>query len=232
MTSRAFMRRLDRTRRVLSKTKQRKDLNFNKNYVKKPVTYAERKARKEKWTAQKQDVKVDLKGIRAEIMTMAEEMAKKHGNTKEYWYNRIMQESRLAQSERKVSTWNAFQSMRLNQVNAGIPIISIFSYFATSTAYTMLSFLELPEGEAKKKVNDPIFSAQISEEWKRMSADEKIEVTKDQVARMTEDRETRVTGENNTGISAFHDCRATLEHIEKQVCELHMLCLPRSIGLR
>lgn len=50
-----------------------------------------------------------------------------------------------------------------------------------------------------------------------MSVEQKREVTKDHVAQMLEDRETRVTGENNTGISAFHDCRATLEAIEKQV---------------
>lgn len=114
------MRRLDRTRRLLSKTRQRSDLNFNKNYVKKSVTYAERKARQEKWTTRKKNVKADLKAIRAELMTMAEAMVTKHGETKEYWYNRITQEARLTQSERKVSTWNAFQSMRLGQVNAGM----------------------------------------------------------------------------------------------------------------
>lgn len=50
-----------------------------------------------------------------------------------------------------------------------------------------------------------------------MDLEAKREVTKAHVAKMLEDRETRLTGENNTGISAFHDCRATLEVIEKQV---------------
>lgn len=168
MTGRAFMRRLDRTCRLLAKTKQRLDLNFNKNYVKKAVTYAERKARCEKWMERKIDVKVDLKGIRAEIMTRAEEMAKKHGNTKEYWYNQIMQESRLAQSERKVSTWNAFQSMRLSQVNAGMPVISQYSCTLQLRSLTPSShFQNYPKGKQRRGLMTQFFQPRLKESGRR-----------------------------------------------------------------
>lgn len=119
------MRRLDRMRRLLTKTKKRSDVNFKKNYVKRSLTYAERKSRRLKWQARRGDIRNDLKGIRADIMEMAVAMAEKHGNTKEYWYTRIMQEARVTKSKRKVNSWNAYQSLRLRQLNAGM-------YFSTT----------------------------------------------------------------------------------------------------
>lgn len=122
------MRRLERMRRLLTKTKKRSHLNLDRNYVKKSLTYAERKVRRERWETCRGNIKTDLKSIRAEILKMAVTMSEKYGNTRDHWYTRIMQEERLVKTTRSISLWNAYQSMRLKDLNAG----SFFLFFSSA----------------------------------------------------------------------------------------------------
>lgn len=120
-TKYAEVRRLDKTHRHLSvSSKKRSDIQQAKKKATKKHTYAERKVRKDELEEQNNLVKADLQLVRGELLDLCGTVAKKHGRTKEYWLSQIVQSERIAKTERSKSRWNAFVSMKLAQINAGM----------------------------------------------------------------------------------------------------------------
>lgn len=83
------------------------------------LTYAERKKRREEAEKKFGSSEAAVKASRDQLMLQCEDIATVHGKTKEYWYTRIMQSARLEGSQRKISRWNVFQSMKVRQWNSG-----------------------------------------------------------------------------------------------------------------
>lgn len=123
-TKYAAICRLDRDHRHLSiSSKKRSELHHQKTKASRKQTYAERKARKAEFDKVDQELKADLQLVRGELLDMCATVAKKHGRTKEHYYTEIMQSERIAKTEREKNRWNAFVSLRLSQINAGMSLI-------------------------------------------------------------------------------------------------------------
>ncbi|KAG6875652.1 hypothetical protein C0992_002942 [Termitomyces sp. T32_za158] len=113
-----------------------------------------------------------------------------------YYYEEIMQMSRLQKKRKKSGTWNAFVSIETQQMNA-----------------------ELPPGATKKKVHD--FVGEIAAKWKLLTDDEKTQLTEEKVVALQDTRKMQDLASHNVPISAFHDTRITLDNINKEVRRLH-----------
>lgn len=126
------VRRLDQNQRVLNSqsSKKRSDLHISKGKTTRTLTYAERKARQTVLNEQRKKANADLELVRAEIMSMCGTLEIKYGGTKESWYTRVMQTEQIAKGQRANNRWNAFVSVRLGQINAGMFFRWFyFSYF-------------------------------------------------------------------------------------------------------
>lgn len=119
--SRVVMRRLDtKTRKTLtSKTRTDIHLQQKKNRIYHKLTAAERKAQEERREDKRTRLNARLKGCDAAIWEMAEELAKEFGYDALHWYHRLLQNARIAKTERKVNRWNAYVAMSLEAANAG-----------------------------------------------------------------------------------------------------------------
>ena len=79
------------------------------------------------------------------------------------------------------------------------------------------SFLsvELPSSAPHLKATD--VNTEISAMWKIMSLEEQIAATEDAVAALKERREAKAHAPHHVPIHAFHDMRANIDSIEKEV---------------
>ncbi|KAI0069986.1 hypothetical protein K474DRAFT_1745859 [Panus rudis PR-1116 ss-1] len=146
------------------------------------------------WKEKAQDLKADLDEIYERNCQSSRELAAKYGKTAEHWFRTIMQDARTAKSRRKVSRYNAYVSMRMEEENGA-----------------------LSDGETRHKANDKELQQRISQEWRGFTEQEKKDITKDRVAELEARRESADIGRHNTRISAFHDTRATLAHVVEQL---------------
>lgn len=113
-----------------------------------------------------------------------------------FYFEEIIHRSHLKVAERSVSRWNAFLSLELARRNK-----------------------ELPSGVPLLKATD--VNTEISAKWKSMSLDEQITATEDTVAALKERREAKAFAPHQVPIHAFHDMRANVESIEKELVALH-----------
>ncbi|KAJ8456300.1 hypothetical protein ONZ45_g18775 [Pleurotus djamor] len=72
-----------------------------------------------------------------------------------------------------------------------------------------------------KKPEIPQAMKQFSEEWRTMSAEERLNATDDALKDLSEHREMKLLAPHNVPISAFHDTRANLETITHDLAALH-----------
>ncbi|KAI0075053.1 hypothetical protein K474DRAFT_1676624 [Panus rudis PR-1116 ss-1] len=179
--------RSNRVRIPLSERAPRKVIHRTET----PAQKAQKKlARKEKAHA----VKQDLDEFYARNWAYARELAQKYGQTASHWYKTLMQNARVAKTKRKLNLYNVFQSLRLEQLNA-----------------------DIPEGQPHLKSNSREVQARLTSEWRAMSKEEQVEVTKERAAVLEARRESADVGRHNVHIAAFHDVRATLHHVTEQL---------------
>ena len=72
-------------------------------------------------------------------------------------------------------------------------------------------------GETRSR-GAPELAKVCRERWSKMSPEERIEVTREAKVFLTERRKAKATAVHNVPIAAFHDVRATLASMKKQVC--------------
>lgn len=74
---------------------------------------------------------------------------------------------------------------------------------------------ELPDGSPHLKATD--VNTEVSALWKNMSAEDRIAATDDVVETLKERREVKALAPHHVPLHAFHDTRANIESIEKEV---------------
>jgi hypothetical protein len=130
--------------------------------------------------------------------------------------------------------------LQRGQCHDGMPSSASSSTVATKVFYCILadsndvvnffsSFLsvELPSGAPHLKATD--VNSEISALWKNMSLEEQIAATEDTVIALKERREAKAHAPHHVPIHAFHDMRANIESIEKEVSFLQYLTLRRAL---
>ena len=74
---------------------------------------------------------------------------------------------------------------------------------------------ELPSNVPRLKATD--VNAEVSAMWKGMSLEEQVATTEDTVVALKERREAKALAPHHVPLHAFHDMRANIESIEKEV---------------
>lgn len=69
----------------------------------------------------------------------------------------------------------------------------------------------------KRGPNDLTLSVSLRQEWESMSAEERVETTKDRFEQLKENRVVKNLGRHTEEESAFHDAQATLTRVEDEV---------------
>ncbi|KAJ2927306.1 hypothetical protein H1R20_g9789, partial [Candolleomyces eurysporus] len=108
-------------------------------------------------------------------------------------------------TRKTVSGWNAFLSKETRKRNA-----------------------EREPGTAPIKTSD--ISKELSVQWHAMSPEEQHEQTHEMVESLQVAREVKKTGQHNTNITAFHDARATVAHIQTEVSAITVVMGPTDAG--
>lgn len=195
----------------VKKRKTQADLNFKeKKREIRQLTTAERKASRKRQEERRDLTNKRLLEVEEEIDVFCESLSKDLGKSAKHWKRVLMQNSRLKRLARKVSQWNAFVAIMLEEYNKG----------QSPRLYQLkiendLS-LDRPDGK-KKSANCPEVAEMLSVRWAMMSAEERDNFTKDRREKMEEDRKTKATGQHTQITNAFHDTNKTLASVEKQV---------------
>ncbi|EKM49190.1 uncharacterized protein PHACADRAFT_33584 [Phanerochaete carnosa HHB-10118-sp] len=114
-----------------------------------------------------------------------------------YYSNFLMQQSKISDSTRKTNKWNAFLSKEIKALN------------------------EDKENSGGMRERAGNFSAELSARWANMTPEEQDEAVKDQIEELDQRRENKKYAPHNVSISSFHDSRATLEKVERELKALH-----------
>ncbi|RDX50670.1 hypothetical protein OH76DRAFT_1348475, partial [Lentinus brumalis] len=109
-----------------------------------------------------------------------------------------MQKSRLTTEPRKISKWNAYVSKEMKKFNEGL------------------------SGDAQERecVSDGYIKI-LSEQWRKMTEEERDEAVADIIIDLEERRENRRIAIPNEASAAFNDTRATLALVQRELEYLH-----------
>ncbi|KAJ2973987.1 hypothetical protein NUW54_g11965 [Trametes sanguinea] len=119
-------------------------------------------------------------------------------HTSEYFYRLVLQSSRVASGKRRTSRWNAFVSKEMRRRNA-----------------------ELSEGNERNRVSDGEVLREIAATWKTMSEEEQIAATEEVLKELSERHEDQKKGAHTVPLQAFHDARATIATIQRELEDMH-----------
>ncbi|KAI0667164.1 hypothetical protein C8Q78DRAFT_994228 [Trametes maxima] len=154
-----------------------------KGHVLTPSQKAQLKAERQQ---RNENVNMALEDARAMVWTAAKKMhADFQTHSAEYYYQLIMQTSRLNTQRRRASRWNAYLRKEMQRVNTA-----------------------LPEGEDHKRVSDKEVTNSIAAAWHSMSKEEQISATDDALKELEAHRENLKKGIHTVPIHAFHDSRS------------------------
>ncbi|EIW53125.1 uncharacterized protein TRAVEDRAFT_24434 [Trametes versicolor FP-101664 SS1] len=134
--------------------------------------------------------------------TIAEEARKLQaefgGHDHKYYEHQILQSSRIANTTRKTNPWNAFIRFELQKWNNA-----------------------LPKDAKRCSSTDPVFLAMARALWASMSDEEKAQFNEEAMKDLEEAKEMKALSVQSVPINAFHDARATLDGIFKEIQRLH-----------
>ena len=202
--------------RLLNKTARKRHAgrfrSKKKGHALTPTQKAQLKLERE---ARKISLNRALEDARNGVWEAAKQMhAEFQAHSSEYYYRLIMQASRITSKKRRTSRWNAYLSKELQRRNAGA-FSTIF--IATRSVAADSASTDVPEGEDRKRVSDGDLTREIARQWKSMSEEEQIAATDDTLKELQERQEDHMTGTHTVPIHAFHDARATVATIEREV---------------
>lgn len=129
-----------------------------------------------------------------------------------YYQQVLLQNHYIKGKQRRVSSWNAFQHMRLKEMNSGAYSQLLICYV------THWIQSDLPDGAPRLKLKDAMGT--LTAEWKHLSDEEKATLTEESLNEIKENREARALGRHNTHLEAFNDAQAVLKSISRQVSSL------------
>ncbi|KAG1792701.1 uncharacterized protein HD556DRAFT_1238935, partial [Suillus plorans] len=118
------------------------------------------------------------------------------GHSVQYYYEEIMQHSRIAQSSRGVNRWNTFCRQEVKQMND-----------------------ERAPGIAPLKAAQ--CAGEIAERWNSMSKSEQEDATQSAVKDLEDHREMKKLAVRNVPLEAFHDCQKSVGAIDCEACALN-----------
>ncbi|KAJ2928981.1 hypothetical protein H1R20_g8114, partial [Candolleomyces eurysporus] len=129
--------------------------------------------------------------------------AKVPGHQLDYYVCAITQAITQSQVKprKRVSKWNVYLSSETRRLNE-----------------------EREPGSAPIKTSN--VSKELGVKWKAMSKEEQDMLTADVVATHEDAREEKETGQHNTQLTAFHDARAVVGHIQREVHTIFHMVLP------
>ena len=150
----------------------------------------------------------DLKEARQVILAEAVKLHQKHGGHDIKYYTELLYQDARQKDERQVSDWNGWVHLEAKRLNQGI--------FFILCLVLVLTFYPIELGDGQRlKVHD--IMAQAKATWQKMSSDEQKAAAAPGVQKLKEACEVRKLAKRNVALSAFHDTKKTLEHIEHQV---------------
>ncbi|KAG1887414.1 uncharacterized protein F5891DRAFT_967291 [Suillus fuscotomentosus] len=158
---------------------------------------AEKAVLKEKRQAHRISYSSALQAARNIVFHEAEKLhAQFSGHSVQYYYEEIMQHSRIAQSSRGINRWNTFCRQEVKWIND-----------------------ERAPGIA------PLKAAQcargIAERWNSMSKSEQEDATQAAVKDLEDHREMKKLAIRNVPLEAFHDCQRSVEAIDHKARTLN-----------
>lgn len=121
-TNRIYMRRLTAKHRQIpvNKRKTQADLHFKKKKKEiRQLTKAERQTSQKRQQDRKEYANNRVTEVEDLIWNACTGLANDLGRTPEHWKRVLMQNSRLERLARKISHWNAFVAIALDEINAG-----------------------------------------------------------------------------------------------------------------
>ncbi|OBZ76475.1 hypothetical protein A0H81_02991 [Grifola frondosa] len=179
-------------------------------------TPVEKALLKEKRLSHREAYKKALIAANEVIWQEARQLREQFGShTVEYYYRELMQHSRLKKKSHTITRWNAFLRKESQRINRGM--------FSSTSLVLELSYLifvcsEIPDGEPRKQIDQ--LTREISAIWQAMTKEEQIAATDDYIVEISDQRETKALAKHNVPLNAFHDVRATLASVQR---ELEML---------
>ncbi|KAJ2923547.1 hypothetical protein H1R20_g13548, partial [Candolleomyces eurysporus] len=191
---------LDRlkVRKVASNSAKKRTV-LNPRRSKRKLTAAEKATLREirarsrtKWTEALEEAQ---EALREAALVM---QAKVPGHQLDYYVRVITQSitSSNIKPHKNVTRWNAFVAQETRKRNA-----------------------EREPGTAAIKTSD--ISKELSMQWHALSPEEQYEQTQEMVGTLQTAREVKKTGLHNTSLTAFHDARAVVGHIQTEIVNLH-----------
>ena len=126
-TTRVYMRRLSQKHRHIPVSRKQierhlppleKKSDKGKEALR-VLTPEERKERAERAKDRQDYIKRKLAEAQSQVWEIAKDLMANLGRTTEHWHQCLMQVARIEQSERMTSSWNAFVSIRLKEINSG-----------------------------------------------------------------------------------------------------------------
>ncbi|EKM48410.1 uncharacterized protein PHACADRAFT_202850 [Phanerochaete carnosa HHB-10118-sp] len=192
------VRRYSRQARFIREgVKSRVPWRHRKRRKRQPETQAEKEMRAADREKAQDNLKTLLGEARAKVWDIAEDLHKQtESHSAIYFYHLLMQHSRKTVKTREINPWNAYLHMRLKQINK-----------------------ETPEGGSRRKPTE--LAAMLKAEWDQKTPDEKNECTREAREELKEQRETKKAGGHNVPLSVFHDVRATIAMIERELIALY-----------
>lgn len=158
-----------------------------------------------------------LKEAREVVQHQAEMLYEKFGkHSVEYYYQEIMQKSRLVTQKRSINRWNAFLSGKLKEHNEGMFFCRTFKGSFTSYSSRCGIIEREKQGLSKEKVDAIV--AEVSAQWKCMNKEERSDATDNLMQSLGDQREMKDLALHNVPLNAFQDGRKTLDSIDREVC--------------
>lgn len=175
------------------------------------LTGAEKSQANKKRMEFRQDLNAALESAQQAVWDLAVDLSQRFGrHAPKYYFELLMQQSRVAKGKRRVNRWNAYIYENTKRINAGEWVqVGQAARAADATRP------DVPEGERRSMITALVKDLRVT--WNAMTREQQIEVTKDAVKELEDQREVRSLAVRNVAKSCYHDTRATLASIEERV---------------
>ena len=185
------------------------------------LTPADRLVQAKKRKQRRHEYHSALQEAQEKIYALAQGLKDRFGKySVEHYHNDLIHRAHKSRSTRKVNRWNAFQKLELKRMR-GVFFMSL------CLTYLGLKCRELEERDGEINLTEA--TKEISTRWKALSQEERIAVTTGSMQEIEDERETKCLASYNVPLRTFHDARATIQSVEKQVSGLWLLSFISSL---
>ncbi|PPQ83411.1 hypothetical protein CVT24_005462 [Panaeolus cyanescens] len=168
-------------------------------------TTAEKEAGKEARREQREAISAAIEEARQELWEKALELRERFPKHTAKWYHSAILQASSRRHRQQMSRWRAFVSKEVKRRNEEA---------ATTAAAS---------GEPVHRIKATDISTELAEEWREMSAEDKIEATEEYIQEMSNASSAK-THVANPHIVQFHDVRANCQAIHEECIRLAQRC--------